>query len=272
MRISALVLGAICLASLSSAGLAAPLPNPPRLIAEMRLPTGPLQLVGHNPSVVFFIDRANLRRTGAIVIVRVYRVFSPSFAGFGESLQSVSDWSVDCARMMRSSLGEQIFGERGNFKFWNEPEPPTSLAVGGAPATVAKVACDLAEAPAIPPVMGGPALILFSQALLGAPVTSPGDPAVGLRALSGPSQADFAAVAPVTLPSNSEPPSVKLICVGGVQGTLKACAVSNEAPTGLGFGQAALSLTSKIRVASFDPAQSTDGAVFPFVINFPKPD
>jgi hypothetical protein len=259
------------LALLTPASLEAASPDPPPTIASMALPSGPLQLIGHNGSVVFFIDPANLRKSGTTVVVRVYRVFSPSFAGFGESLQSVSDWSVDCVGLTRSTLGEQVFGENGKFRFWNEPE--AASVANGAVGTVAKVACGLAPPPPMPSVLGGPALMSFSQALLASPrVIAPGDPSVGLRVLMGPSKADFAAVMPAAARPSDEPPAVTLLCVGGDQGTLKACAVSSESPSGLGFGQAALGLASKIRVASYDPARSTDGAIFPFVIKFPNPN
>jgi hypothetical protein len=235
----------------------------------MTLPSGRLQLVGHNAVAVFFIDPARRQRADDTVTVRVYRVFSRSFAGFGESLQSVSDWSVDCRTMVLGTLGEQVFDEGGKFRFWSEPEKATPLEPGSAPETVAKVVCGDVAPPSLPLVEGGPPLVGFSQALLAASPAGSGR-ASGVRLIGSPSGAQLAGIA--GRQKRSVAATVQLLCVGGPHGTLAACAVSDEIPAESSLGLAVLSLTGAFRVEASEPDRySTEGAVFPIVVVIPKP-
>jgi hypothetical protein len=255
---------------------ASPAQSPPAAppdIAELALPTGALELVGHNASFVSFIDPAHTQRSGETAKVRVYQVSAPSFAGFRGSVQEVSDWQVDCRRMVKTSLGDQVFSEEGKLMFWDGPQDPASLRTGSSSDTIAEVVCGHASPPSFPTVIGGAATIQFSQALLRAPpiltIPKPKDAAAGARAVAQPTAADVAAA----LPPSSLPirgmPRVLLLCVGGRDGALSACAISEEHPAGRGYSEAALRLIGKYRVAPVSPGfGSIEGAVFPFTIVF----
>jgi hypothetical protein len=251
--------------ALFSRGDAQPKNEPPVTLATL-LP-GPVELIGHNDSVVYFIDPARLQKVDQTVTVRVYEVYSPHFAGFHESLQSVSDWVVDCRTMVRRTLPGQVFGEAGVFKFPADPQDPEHLKVGGAWDNVAEAACGHAAPPHLPSVTVGPALVRFSQALLSAPPELPTSKPAGVRLIAWPSAADLAAVMAGWRPPEGVTPTVALLCVGGADGALAACAASEEHPTGSGFAAAELKLIGKFRVESSDRGGgSTEGAVIALAI------
>jgi protein TonB len=84
-----------------------------------------------------------------------------------------------------------------------------------------------------------------------------------------PTQAEKFAVYPRAALSRRVAGQVAIDCILDADGYLRGCRVSQESPSGMGFGQAALSLAADFRMAPLTPAGATvEGARVSVPISF----